>query len=82
MPFRLTNAPATFYAFINKALSGLTDVCCIVYLDDILIYSENEADHRRHVRAVPERLRKFKLYLNYRKCVFNVPMVDFVRFCG
>ena len=82
MPFGLTNAPATFQAFINKALAGLTDVCCIVYLDDILIYSENEADHRRHVRAVLERLRKFKLYLNYRKCVFNVPMVDFVRFCG
>jgi hypothetical protein len=63
MPFGLTNAPATFQAFINKALAGLTDICCIVYLDDILIYSENETDHRRHVRAVLERLRKFKLYL-------------------
>ena len=46
MPFGLTNSPATFQAYINKALSGLVDVICVVYLDDILIYSENLEDHR------------------------------------
>ena len=46
IPFRLTNSPATFQAYINKALSGLVDVICVVYLDDILIYSENLEDYR------------------------------------
>ena len=41
-----TNSPAIFQAYINKALSGLVDVICVVYLDDILIYSENLEDHR------------------------------------
>ena len=46
MPFGLTNSPATFQAYINKALSRLVDAICVVYLDDILIYSENLEDHR------------------------------------
>jgi hypothetical protein len=46
MPFGLTNSPAIFQAYINKALSGLVDVIYAVYLDDILIYSENLEDHR------------------------------------
>jgi hypothetical protein len=39
MPFGLTNAPVTFQAYINKALAGYLDEFCVVYLDDILIYS-------------------------------------------
>ena len=60
MPFGLTNSLATFQAYINKALSGLVDVICVVYFDDILIYSENLEDRRRHVREVFERLRRFQ----------------------
>ena len=40
MPFGLANAPATFQAYINGALAGLFDSPCVVYLDNILIYSE------------------------------------------
>ena len=61
MSFGLANAPATFQAYINRALSDLLDVCCVVYLDDILIYSDSEAQHEKHVRMVLERLRKFRL---------------------
>ena len=39
LPFGLSNAPATFQAYINQALLGILDVYCVVYLDDILIYS-------------------------------------------
>ena len=49
MPFGLTNAPATFQAFINNVLRKYLDVFIIVYLDDILIYSQTEEDHERHI---------------------------------
>ena len=49
MPFGLTNAPATFQAYISQALSGLVDVICVIYLDDILIYSEEKERHRADV---------------------------------
>ena len=45
MPFGLTNAPAQFQAYINYALVGLINITCIVYLDNILIYSNTEEDH-------------------------------------
>ena len=49
MPFGLTNAPAAFQRFVNTVFSDLLDVCVIVYLDDILIYSANRAFHKKHV---------------------------------
>jgi Reverse transcriptase (RNA-dependent DNA polymerase) len=42
MPFGLTNAPATFQIYINKILVGLVDIYCIIYLDNILVYSKNK----------------------------------------
>jgi len=49
MPFRLTNAPTTFQAYINRALTGLVDICCIVYLDDILVYSSDDDAYTQHI---------------------------------
>jgi hypothetical protein len=80
MPFGLANTPATFQAYINKALSGLVDTICIVYLDDILIYSKDRADHIRDVGVVLERLRQYALYANLKKCKFFTQEVDFLGF--
>jgi len=80
MPFGLTNAPATFQAYINRALAGLVDVICVVYLDDILIYSMTQAEHRRNTATVLERLRKFQLYANLKKCEFDTQEVEFLGF--
>ena len=80
MPFGLANAPATFQAYINRALTGLVDVTCIVYLDDILIYSSSPEEHRRHVAEVLERLRKHGLYAKLSKCRFNTETVEFLGF--
>ena len=56
MPFGLTNAPATFQRFINDIFSDMVDNSVIVYLDDILVFSETLEDHIRHIRTVLERL--------------------------
>jgi hypothetical protein len=58
MPFRLTNAPASFQKLINNVLEGYLDIFCTVYLDDIIIFSENEEEHEEHVRKVILRLLK------------------------
>jgi len=52
MPFGLTNAPAAFQCFINNVFSDLLDVCVVVYLDDILIYSNDIMQHWSHVKEV------------------------------
>ncbi len=80
MPFGLSNAPATFQAYINHALVGLVDVTCVVYLDDILIYSENPDEHTKAVRQVLERLQQYCLFVNLDKCDFNTDKVEFLGF--
>ena len=45
MPFSLCNAPATFQAYVNKALQPYLDVFCTAYIDDILIYSNTLEEH-------------------------------------
>jgi hypothetical protein len=52
MPFGLANTPSTFQAYINKVLGDLVDSVCIIYLDDILIYSRNKQEYIEHVKQV------------------------------
>jgi hypothetical protein len=52
MPFGLANALATFQAYIYKALRYLINSICIVYLNDILIYSKDEKEHKHHIKIV------------------------------
>ena len=47
--FRLTNAPATFQAYINKALSGMLDTIYIVYLNNIIVYFNNYKVYTHHM---------------------------------
>jgi hypothetical protein len=56
MPFGLTNAPATFQYFMNDIFHDLLDICVVVYLNDILIYSDNLEIHRSQVKDVLGRL--------------------------
>ena len=78
MPFGLANAPATFQTFINEVLGDLVDNICIVYLDDILIYSNSEEEHTQHVHRVLERLQQHGLFANLKKCVFDASEVGFL----
>jgi len=78
MPFGLTNAPAQFQAYMNEALVGLVDVTCIVYLDDILIFSNTEEEHVGHVKEVLTRLRKAKLFVKLSKCEWHTRHTEFL----
>ncbi|CDO69315.1 hypothetical protein BN946_scf184976.g34 [Trametes cinnabarina] len=78
MPFGLSNAPAAFQRFVNEVFVDLLDVCVVVYLDDILIYSNSLEEHRQHVKEVLRRLRKFKLYARADKCEFHATSVEYL----
>lgn len=80
MHYGLTNAPASFQRFMNDVFKDITDVCVVVYLDDILIYSDNPDEHLKHVREVLRRLRENNLYAKVEKCAFGVDTTDFLGF--
>ena len=79
MPFGLTNAPATFQGIMNDLLRDFLDDFVVVYLDDILIYSNSDEEHLEHVKKVMQRLQDAKLYARPSKCCF---MQKTVEFCG
>ena len=64
MPFRLTNAPATFQSVINSALHEYLGIFATAYLDDVLVYSRGSLEeHVEHVKKVLRKLKEYKLYL-------------------
>lgn len=78
MPFGMTNAPATFQAYINKTLHPWLDVFCTAYIDDVLIYSNTLEEHRQHVKTVLQALREAGLQCDIRKCQFDKQEVKYL----
>ncbi|KAF8748302.1 hypothetical protein RHS01_10955, partial [Rhizoctonia solani] len=78
MPFGLTNAPAAFQHFMNDLFRNLIDVTVVIYLDDILIFSEDPEKHPEHVREVLSRLMRNQLFCKLSKCHFHVTTVDYL----
>ena len=78
MPFGLCNAPATFQTYMNEIFRDLLDVCVVVYLDDILVYSKNHEDHEKHLREVLKRLKEHQLRARVHKCRFLQSIVDYL----
>ena len=70
MSFGLTNAPATFYNLMNDVFYEFVDRFVVVYLDNIVIYSESLEDHLEHLRKVLSKLREHQLYVKKEKCEF------------
>lgn len=64
--------------FIQDALRDILDVCCVVYIDDILIFSKTK--EVKHLKMVLERLKKASLYADLKKCTFLFEEVEFLRF--
>lgn len=70
MPFGLTNAPATFQRLMECVLAGLTDEQCLIYIDDIIIFSRTFDDHIQRLTRVLERFRRSRLKVKLSKCRF------------
>ena len=77
MPFGLTNSPAAFQQFVNLVFADMLDVCVVVYLDDILIYSDNMEDHVEYIWEVLECLHQHKLFAKPKKCEFHADSVEY-----
>jgi len=75
MPFGLMNAPATFQRSMNHVLQGLEQFS-ICYIDDIVVHSKQWEEHVKQIREVLERLKKFGLTANPKKCVWGVAEIE------
>lgn len=78
LPMGLTNACATFQRLMNTVLSDLIGKICVVYLDDIIIFSDSIEQHTDHVVQVANRLRLFNLKVNLKKCTFATTQVEYL----
>jgi hypothetical protein len=78
MSFGLTNAPAYFMYLMNSVFMDYLDKFIVVFIDDILVYSQNEQEHEEHLRKVLQRLRDCQLYAKLSKCEFWINEVLFL----
>jgi hypothetical protein len=78
MSFGLTNAPAYFMYLMNSVFMPELDKFVVVFIDDILVYSKNEAEHTKHLHTVLQRLRDHQLYAKLSKCEFWLKEIKFL----
>ena len=78
MPFGLCNAPATFQRLMERAMGELNLRDCLIYLDDIIIFSDTFEQHLDRLEAVFEKLHTYNLKLKASKCEFFKPEVTYL----
>ena len=78
MPFGLCGAPASFQRLMEIMLAGLNWESCLVYLDDIIIFSRTFEEHLSRLESVLSRLRAGGLKLKVKKCAFCAPEVKYL----
>ena len=67
MPFGLTNAPVVFMC-LNNVMHKYLDKFVVVFINDILIYSKSEEEHKEHLKIVLQELREHQLFTKFSKC--------------
>ena len=78
MPFGLTNEPAAFIDLMHRVFQPYLDQFVVVFVDDILIYSQSEWEHEYHLRIVLQLLRDHQLYAKFSKYKFWLTEVRFL----
>ncbi|CCM07062.1 uncharacterized protein FIBRA_09384 [Fibroporia radiculosa] len=81
MFFGMTNSPATFQAMMDGIFADLLlEGWLVIYIDDILIYSADHAEHQQCTQLVLQRLKESDLFLKPEKCFFDISEVEFLGF--
>ena len=78
MPFGLCNAPSTFQRVMNNVFFDLLDHGLLIYLDDILIYSKTQEEHKTLLQKVFKLLQQNQLYIKESKCSLFLESVEFL----
>ena len=68
MPFGLCNAPAPFQQLMQNCLGNLNLIYCLIYLDDLIVFSQTAEQHLHQLRVVFDRLREYNLKLKPSMC--------------
>ncbi|KAK8918413.1 hypothetical protein KSP39_PZI022006 [Platanthera zijinensis] len=74
----LTNGPSTFSRLMTQIFKPFMGKFVVVYFDDILVFNISPGDHENHLRTILTTLRKENLFINFKKCAFGVPSVEFL----
>ena len=56
------------------------NVTCVIYLNNSLIFNNESANYRHHIQQVLERFKDYELYINLKKCKFNIDEIEFLNF--
>lgn len=80
LPFGLSNAPATLQRLMDSVLAGLKWQSCLVYLDDIVVFSSSFDEHLAHLRQVLLRISEAGLSIKLAKCRFASTEIDYLGF--
>ena len=78
MPFGLTNAPVAFMDLMHRVFQPYLDQFVVVFVDEILIYSQPEEEHEDHLWIVLQALKDHRLYAKFSKCEFWLTEVRFL----
>jgi hypothetical protein len=78
MPFGLANAPAQFQRMMTEIFKDKIGTSVVVYLDDIVIYSQDANDHQQHVHEVLVLLQNNRLFCKPEKCHFSVKEISYL----
>ena len=79
MPFDLTNALAAFMDLMHRVFKPYLNQFVVVFVEEILIYSQSEEEHEDHLRIVLQAIREHQLYTKLSKCEFWLIEVRFLR---
>ena len=78
MPYRLCNAPATFQRLMQNCLGELNLTYALIYLDNVIVFSQTEEEHLHHLRVVFVRFLEHRLKLKLSKCHFLQDEITFL----